>query len=94
MSLQSPRLEQSLIDFIQRRLLDRHASVELGPGDDLLGSGLVDSLGVMRLVNHIEEQHGIRVPPEDVTIENFLTVSRICSYLEKRRDGDGHTADS
>ncbi|MEN8762617.1 MAG: acyl carrier protein [Thiogranum sp.] len=53
-------------------------------GDDLLLTGLVDSLGVMRLINHLEQQYSIDIPPEDVTIENFTNIEAISSYLERR----------
>lgn len=59
----------------------------LGPGrqlsadDDLLGSGMVDSMGVMRLLGFLEDEFGRQVPYEDVTIENFSTVSAIAAYL-------------
>ena len=72
----------SLIDYISRELLDDQGSGALEADDDLLGSGLLDSLGVMRLVQHIEESRGLTVPPVDVTIENFMTVARIVAYLE------------
>lgn len=58
-----------------------------GPGDDedLLLSGLIDSLGVVRLIAFIEAEMGIRVPPEDVTIENFLTLQAMSDYLERAK---------
>jgi acyl carrier protein len=49
---------------------------DVGDEDDLLLSGLVDSLGVMRLVNHLEQQYSIKIPPEDVTIEHFMCQQR------------------
>ncbi len=49
---------------------------------DLLLSGAVDSLGVIRITQWIEDEVGLVVDPGDVTIENFQTVSRIASYIE------------
>lgn len=57
---------------------------DVDDGDDLLLTGLVDSLGVMRLINHLEQQYSIDIPPEDVTIENFTNIEAISSYLERR----------
>jgi acyl carrier protein len=53
--------------------------------EDLLGGGLVDSLGMMSLVYFIEQELGIDVPAEDVTIENFQTLEAIDAYLARRR---------
>lgn len=49
--------------------------------EELLVSGLVDSIGVMRLVTYLEQQYAIAIPPQDVTIENFATIDAIAAYL-------------
>ena len=83
----------TLIGYITEELLDNRPGLAIGAGDDLLGSELVDSLGVMRLIQFMEQEYAVKVPPADVTIENFMTVQTISSYLEKRKKQDGHAAD-
>ncbi len=73
--------EDELLAFVSSELLRGRAGADLQPEDDILGSGLVDSLGVMRIVAFIEERFDITVPPEDVRIEHFLTVRQIAAYL-------------
>ncbi|MEL6983183.1 MAG: acyl carrier protein, partial [Actinomycetota bacterium] len=48
---------------------------------DLLLTGAVDSLGVIRITQWMEDELGIEVDPSDVTLENFQTVSRMMRYL-------------
>ncbi|MEM9921368.1 MAG: acyl carrier protein [Bacteroidota bacterium] len=74
-----------LIEYIQEQLLANQADVMLSPDDDLLGSGLVDSLGMTKLIMFIEKKFELRIPPEDMTIEHFMTVQNIQDYLEKRK---------
>ena len=69
--------------FIQENLLSRKGEIELEPEDDLLGSGLLDSMGVMRLVSFLEETFQVKVPPEDIVIENFINVNAITNYVER-----------
>ncbi|MEM6469273.1 MAG: acyl carrier protein [Planctomycetota bacterium] len=69
-----------LIKFIREELVADPDAIS--DETDLLGSGHIDSMGIMRLVNHLESEFGVSVPPEDVTIENFETVTKIASYLE------------
>lgn len=76
-------MEQQLIEFISREFLSDDA--ELGNEDDLLTTGLIDSLGVMRLVSFMETEFCITVPPQDVTIENFLSVRTIAEYVAGRK---------
>lgn len=71
-----------IINYIQENLLAGKGEIELLPEDDLLGSGLLDSLGVMRLVGFVEETFNIKIPPEDIVIENFIDVKAITNYVE------------
>ncbi len=50
---------------------------------DLLLSGAVDSLGVIRITHWMEEEAGVVVDPGDVTLENFQSVGRMVAYLER-----------
>ena len=71
--------------FISEQLLSNRVPGGVSEDDDLLGSGLIDSVGIMQLVLFIETEFAMDVPPEDVTIENFQTVTKIGAYLEGRR---------
>ena len=60
---------------------------EIAPDTDLLLSGMVDSLGVIRITQWIEDELELDVPPGDVTLENFQTVERISAYVQSRNAG-------
>jgi acyl carrier protein len=74
----------TIIKYIQDNLLTGKGEIELSPEDDLLGSGLLDSMGVMRLVGFVEETFNIKIPPEDIVIENFIDVKVITNYVESQ----------
>ena len=48
---------------------------------DLLLSGLVDSLGVVRIVHWIEARFNFEIDAADVTLENFQTVRAMVDYV-------------
>ncbi len=56
------------------------------PGDDadLFNCGL-DSLRVMRLLNHIEEQFRVTIPDEEVTTERIGSVNALVALIEAFR---------
>ena len=65
-------------------LIARHAAIEpsdVDVDDNLLTSGLVDSIGMVRIIARIEEQLGVTVPPPDLVPENFRTVRVMATYL-------------
>lgn len=81
-----PALTQSLCAHISADLL---GGMEIGPEEDLLLSDLLDSLGVVRLVAHLEESFGITIPPEDVVLETMQTPLAIATYLESTHSVQG-----
>lgn len=75
------QFSESVSAFIRDELLFGRA---VDADEDLLLSGLVDSIGVMGLVSKVEELLGDAVPPADVVIENFTSVAAITSYASSR----------
>ncbi len=74
---------QTIINFIKEELHSGQSELEIAPTDDLLGSGLVESMGMMRLIQFVEEKYKFKVAPQDMTIENFMTVEAITNYIER-----------
>jgi acyl carrier protein len=75
---------EALRDFIQNKLAFGYNGT-IGFDEDLLLTGLLDSLGVIRLLAFIQEQFGIDVPAEDVVIEHFSTINAMVEYLGTRK---------
>ena len=78
-------MKDTLKEYIEQELIGDRGAATLGDDDNLLGSGLVDSVGMMTLVLFIEDTFAVTVPPEDVTIEHFMSVNTIDAYLQKRK---------
>ena len=75
-------MAEALTRFIQDEIVLDDVIVD---GDlDLLLTGAVDSLGVIRITHWMEETTGIVVDPGEVTLENFQTVDKMAAYLDSR----------
>lgn len=77
-------MEQTLCTYISQTLLPPDSGIELKADDDLLSIDYLDSMQFMRLVQFTEETYSLKIPPEDLLIENFQTVERLTSYLSDR----------
>jgi acyl carrier protein len=75
-------LESIILDFI-RDELGNGQPIDLDAGANLLTSGLVDSVGIMRLVAHVESQLHLTVPATDLVPGNFRTVEIMAAYLQR-----------
>jgi len=76
-------MQQTIIAYIKNEIHDGDPSLEIEPEDDLLGSGLLGSMEMMRLVEHLETTYDFRVAPEDMSIENFVTVAAMTDYVTR-----------
>ena len=76
-------MRERLARYIATDLLNQ-SDLVIGEDEDLLASGLLDSLSAMSLIHFIERDLGIDVPAEDVTIENFASLRAIDAYLGRR----------
>jgi acyl carrier protein len=79
-------MEAVINDYISREFVQDASMLPLGNTTSLLETGILDSLGLLRLVVFIQERFGIMVDDVDLVPENFDSVGAICDYL-RSRDG-------
>jgi acyl carrier protein len=56
----------------------------LDPDEDLLEQGIIDSLGILKLVSFLEESHGIQVMDEDIVPENFQSLNSMVNFVQQK----------
>lgn len=81
----SPVVDDALAERLRAFIDDEIAfdgDVE-GP-TDLLLTGLVDSLGVVQIVDWIEQELATEIDPGDVVLEHFRSVDAMVAYLRAR----------
>ena len=84
MTMETAHVKARLTEYIRGELLSDPEGRGPDDDEDLLGGGVIDSLGVMSLVYFVEQEFGFEVPPEHVTIENFLSVETLSRYVTDR----------
>jgi acyl carrier protein len=80
-------VEKIINDYVSQELVPDPALLPLTDETPLLDSGILDSLGLLRLVVFLEERFGITLDDADLLPENFATVNSICAYLRAREPG-------
>jgi len=71
-----------IIQYIKKEILN-DPDTTLTAQDDLLGSGLVDSMGFVRIIAFLEEEYDITIPPTDMVIEHFMNIEAMSNYVAK-----------
>ena len=52
---------------------------------NLIEEDILDSLGIMSLVEFIEERYGLDIDPAEIEIENFETLAAIASLVAAKQ---------
>ena len=56
------------------------------PTADLFATGVLDSLGLVRLLTHLEERFNLLVPFEDLDLESFRTLLGIAQLVSSHEE--------
>jgi len=76
--------QQLLIQEIETLFLEK-LSIPIGSADeDLFQTGTLDSVAMVRLLLHLEEHFGVRLPMEDLGADSFRSVEKIAELVGGR----------
>ena len=71
-------------EFIARELATDGNGLTLADRDLLVERGVLDSMGVLRLILFLEERFGIRVADHELVPEDFATLERIAAFVASK----------
>jgi len=54
----------------------------LDPNDDLLAQGIIDSMGVMKLIVFMEDNFGVKIEDEEIIPENFQSLNSMVNFID------------
>jgi acyl carrier protein len=75
------KMQKKLIEYIRESI---GISEEINASSKILSTGLLDSVAMVQLIMYIEETAGIQILPQEVTLDNFDTISYIVNYIEQK----------
>jgi len=70
--------------YIKENFLYARPDFELDDEAGLLGLGIIDSMGVMELIEFIQTEFRIEIADDDITEDNLGTVAAISRYVVAR----------
>lgn len=59
----------------------------ISPDEDLISSGIIDSMGILKLTAFMEKTFGIKLTDDDIVPENFRTVNCLYKFIELKQEG-------
>jgi acyl carrier protein len=76
-------VKEQLREFIAKEF--SRAGGKVSADDPLLERGIIDSVGILRLVGFIESKFGVRVKDRELVPEIFHSVKTLAAFIEKKR---------
>jgi acyl carrier protein len=78
-------ITQDIISYFKTDILNDDTA-EIGERDQIISQGLIDSMGIIRLMTHLQKLYDIQdFDNRDLTLDNFRTIERIAAMLTKYR---------
>ena len=78
-------ISNTILEFIRKEIVKNSEQIP-DPQENLLASGVIDSVGIMMLVRHLEAELGLKIPAGDLVPKNFRTIEVMATYLSELRN--------
>lgn len=78
-------IEEQIRQHILHTQLPGEDPEQLQVDDDLIDSGILDSMGIMQLVTHLEKEYGISIRTEEIEPEQFTSVTALAAFVRTKQ---------
>ncbi|MHB2156411.1 acyl carrier protein [Calditrichota bacterium GD2] len=77
-------MEQKVRNFIVDNFLFGDDSVTFSDDDSLSENGIIDSTGILGLVNFLESEFQLSIENEEITPENLDSINKIVQFIKMK----------
>lgn len=84
---QTPDVESLLRDFIAQKILFSDSGFPYPDDASFLQEGIIDSLGVMELVEYVQQTFGIKVEQSEVIPQHFDSIAVLSAFVRCKGGG-------
>ncbi len=79
-------MDKKLIkEFIQTELIRDRGHADLKITDNLIETGIIDSLGIQKLLAYIETTFSVNIADDELIPDNFQTIEAISAFLKDKQ---------
>ena len=82
-------VERQVRSYILENYLFTDDPAELNSTDSFLELGIIDSLGVLQVIDFLEKAFDIKVNDEEMIPENLDSVNSVVAFVERKTGGAG-----
>jgi len=82
----SGSVREILLGFITDRFLPSAGKDAFDDDDSFMENGIIDSTGVLELLEFIEEQFGFGIEDEEIIPDNLDSISKLTKFIHKKKE--------
>lgn len=72
-----------IVAFLKREII-RDDTIHLTMDDRIIEAGLIDSMGIVRLLAHLQQRYGIdHIANQDLSLQNFRSIGSIAALVSR-----------
>jgi acyl carrier protein len=84
MKITGEEIFSTLASFFAQQRTAPEAAIAVAPDTDIIGEGLVDSLGIFKLIAFVEEKFAVTIEPDEVLLDNFQTLRAVRNLIVRK----------
>jgi acyl carrier protein len=73
--------------FVITELISDPSVTDIQECESLIESGIIDSLGIMKLLDYIEVTFSVKIADKEIVPENFENLEAICGLISAKSIG-------
>ena len=81
---ENPKVEPLIREFLAQNILLSDTGFPHQDDVSFLQEGIIDSLGVMELVEFVQKTFGVKVEQSEVIPEHFDSVARLAAFVRRK----------
>lgn len=82
--MENPQIAEAIVTHLKELLAGSNTSDTIDTGTDLIASGLLDSLNIVRLIQFVETRFDIYIDDDDISPELFASANHLAEYVARR----------
>ncbi len=81
--IEQDAIQKEIKEFIRQNFIF-DTNTKLSDDESLLGSGIIDSTGILELIGFLEQNYNLEFKENELTGDNFDTISKITAFLQSK----------
>ena len=81
--MQTESSREVIRDFVKSSLVKKQDHLDIRDDDNIIVKGILDSLGIIKVINFLEDRFRLVIRDEDVIPDNFETIEALSSFVAR-----------